>query len=117
MPSIPGGNPRPLGQLNVASAGTLVKLTQNFTDMEAADARTPLASSVFIQALPGNTGVIYFGTKTLVRATGVGVYVVLAAGEGFTLSLGSGINAFNILDYRIDANTANDKAYASFSVA
>lgn len=115
MPSIASGNPTSLGLVNVPSSGTLVVLTANFTDMTATDAKPILAASVFIQAKPANTGNIFFGDKTMVIATGVGVIVELAPGEAFSLSLEGSVNPFNIANYRIDAANTNDKAYVSFA--
>lgn len=117
MPTIAGGNPVPLGKVTVAVPGTLIKLTVNFPDMDTAAVGQPLHAAVlFIQALPGNIGPVYLGTVGLVRATGVGVYVSLAAGEGFTLSVQGAANPFNILDYRLDADAATDAVFASFTV-
>ena len=116
MPSIAGGNPVSLGLVNVTATGTPELLTDNFSDMVAADAKPILAASVFIQAKPGNTGNLYFGDKNMVIATGVGVFAELAPGEAFSLSLEGSVNPFNIANYRIDADNNNDKAYVSFSI-
>ena len=115
MPSIAGGNPVSLGLVNVDATGTPELLTKNFSDMVATDAKPILAASVFIQAKPGNTGLLFFGDKNMVIATGVGVFVALAPGEAFSLSLEGSVNPFNIANYQIDANNTNDKAYVSYS--
>lgn len=115
MPSIAGGNPVSLGLVTVTASGSVELLTDNFSDMVADGAKPILAASVFIQGRPGNTGNIFFGDKTMVIATGVGVFVELAPGEAFSLSLEGSVNPFNIANYRLDAATSGDKAYVSFS--
>ena len=64
---------RSLGQVTT-TAGTLVRLTAN-----ESDATAHLACHSFMcEALQGNTGRVYIGASNMVRATGVGVYAVLA---------------------------------------
>lgn len=115
MPSIAGGNPVSLGLVTVTASGTPELLTDNFSDMVAVGANSILAASVFVQAKPDNTGLIFFGDKTMVIATGVGVFVALAPGEAFSLSLEGSVNPFNIANYRLDAATSADKAYVSYA--
>lgn len=115
MPSIAAGNPISLGLVNVTASGTPELLTDNFSDMVATGAWPLMAASVFIQAKPSNTGNLFFGDKTMVIATGVGVFVELAPGEAFSLSLEGSVNPFNVANYRIDADNNDDKAYVSYS--
>lgn len=63
-----------LGNVIVAAAGTPVPLTNN----QVTPSLHYGAYSFMIEALQGNTGRVYLGASTMVRATGVDVYAVLA---------------------------------------
>ena len=52
---------QPLGQVVVAAGGTPVAVTQNLTAAEQANPAS--VQSIMVQALPGNTGLIYVRTK------------------------------------------------------
>lgn len=118
MPTIPGGVPTPLGLVTVAATGTPVKLTANFTDAEDIDNRLTnriAARSIFVQAINANTQKIYVGKQNMVIATGVGVLAELSKGEFWSINANDGINLFNILDFRIDADVNGEKARVSFT--
>jgi hypothetical protein len=69
-----------LGKVAVATPGTLVRLS----------ATTLNANGVFFQALGANTGYVYVGLSTLVRATLVGVLQIIpapSAATGATVAL------------------------------
>jgi hypothetical protein len=71
-----------LGKVTVATSGTLVRLS----------ATTLNVNAVFFQALGTNTAYVYVGLSTLVRATYVGVLLVVpapTAATGATVALPS----------------------------
>jgi len=126
------GSVWPLGNIVVPTPGTPVRIT-NLVDSAAvnapesatsatSDEYTRRAQQIIFQAykagaappkLALNTGNIYIIKKALAGAGGVGdvgtVVVVLQPGQTFTLgSAPLDRNVFNLYDYYVDADTAND---------
>jgi hypothetical protein len=103
-----------LGKVTVASAGTPVNITVNFTDLDTREHHR--AKAIQIQALPGNAGDVYVGLKGLLtKATLVGVLAVLSPGMTYREQLGETQNGLSVRDFSIDADTNNDAAVVSYT--
>lgn len=90
------------------------------TPVLLAAAKTP---SKVIRLIPmktagaANTGVIYIGLPTMVKATGVGVYATLRpTDQGITINIGDLMNSdfFDLNTWAVDADTANDGVFVGF---
>ena len=110
-----GGGPIRLGKVIVTLAITPEKVTKNLpaltTNGTIMGARK--VQSIFIQALPGNTGVVYVGGPGLVVATGVDVMVSLPKGESITIKASETMNLFNLDDVFLAVATDADAAYVT----
>lgn len=117
MPALAFNPICPFGKKTVTAAGTPQRL---FTDAEialASNGRWPTrVSRIYLEALNANTGFIYIGVSTLVKATLVGVIMTLAPPSGglitnyadFTENFAGGTNNYNLKDYWIDADTTEE---------
>lgn len=105
-----------LGRTVVLTPGTKVALTM------PAGILPGTAHALIIEALPTNVGKVYVGESTLVRATFVGVIVVLPIPTAnsiptFSMAVTQAANAIRVTDFYIDADTANDGVVCSIIVA
>lgn len=116
-------NPFPLGLATVTSAGLAVKLTHNYTDIDAIRAQR-----LVIEALAGNSGVVYVigeptgppwtlpgggGTTSGADTTNyLNVLRVLAKGETWEVPAYM-MNEISIGHFYVDAATNGDKAIAT----
>ena len=110
-----GGGPIRLGKVVVTLAITpekvtkgLPALTDNGTIMGARKVQ-----SIFIQALPGNTDVLYVGGPGIVVATGVDVMVSLTNGQSVTIKANETMNLFNLDDIYIAVAVNGEGAYVT----
>lgn len=117
-------NPAPLGNIVVATPGTPVRITVNLptftppvtaavTDEVPANAMY-LASSPISQTGAGNIGSCYVGSKTMVRATLVGVIGIIPSGQSFQITCNVALNVFDLSQLYLDADNANDACFGSF---
>ena len=100
------------------TASLLVKLTLNFSDMEAIDNRLTnrvAVKSIAVQALTSNTGLIFIGKQQMNMENGDDVLFELDPGVAYSLNMDDVPNAFNILDFRLDASVDGEAAYVSFT--
>lgn len=72
-----------------------------------------ISASVISQAGAGNTGNIYIGTPTMVKATLAGVVAVIAPGGSWGITNNVGMNVYEFQNWYVDADTANDAATGS----
>ncbi len=105
-------NIAPLGKINVASAGTPVRVTATSTP----------CYGLIVTPVIGNAGATHFGTSTLVKATLVGVIKTFlkpaATGASDTLQITCDqLNQLNAADYWVDAETSGDGLLVSAIVA
>ena len=106
-------NPISLGKLTVASAGTPVALTVNFSGDAAYTGA--MSSYVEVQANPANTGVLYLGHSGMNTSTGVGVIAIIEKGKSWKFDPAAGNGIFiKPSDLRVDAATNGDWAVAYF---
>ena len=112
----PGGNPAPLNLINVPTPGTPVRITVNITGAATSGIIPGVISArkVTFKAKSGNVGVVYVGYSGMVKASGAKVLFDLSPGEGFVLEAAVSENPYNVLDFYVDADQANDKLYAFF---
>jgi hypothetical protein len=95
----------PLGRVNVATPGTLVRLSSD---------TTLRASKIFFQVIPGLTGKGYIGKGGMVRATLANVIRVLwpnSAGgisDSFFLESQQDSDTLNLSEYYIDMDVASE---------
>src|SRR5690242_11246633 len=95
----------PLGRVNVATPGTLVRLSSD---------TTLRASKIFFQVIPGLTGKGYIGKGGMVRATLANVIRVLwpnSAGgisDSFFLQSQQDSDTLNLSEYYIDMDVASE---------
>jgi hypothetical protein len=100
-----------LGRINVPTPGTPVPLA---TDPAIT------ASKLFVQVIPGLTGKMYLGTRTMAKTTLAGVARVLspnASGgfsESFFLESQDGADSIRLKDYAIDADVAAEGLLVSY---
>ena len=105
---IPG---TPVGLMDALSSQ---KTTATSTDSTGKITRpwAMLTNKITFQAKPGNAGQCYIGTKNMVRATGVGVLLIIpipAATANAVYNLGDFVeNDMKVEDYYVDADNAND---------
>jgi hypothetical protein len=106
-------NPVSLGKITVATAGTAVSLTANFSANAAyTDAMT---SWLVVQANPANTGVLYIGLAGMNTTSGAGVLGVIEKGKEWRFDPAvDGCLNIRPSDLRLDAATNNDWAVAYF---
>lgn len=123
-------NPQPFGNVVVVTPGTPVQIAANLPGLgvisSAQNPQTGFLSDpvpcnkVLILASPithagaGNTGKIYIGMATMVRATLAGVIAVIPAGQSFPLTNNVGLNIYQFQNLFMDADTAGDGCYGSF---
>ncbi len=108
-----------LGKVTVTTAGTIVRATNALT---APTARVGV-QSVMVQALPGNTGIIYVGTSAMVVSTGVGVMAAIpkptSALTGPFPSVSFAIveapAGINLNELYLDASVNGEGAYVSYA--
>lgn len=92
---------RSLGKVTVASAGTPVQAT----------ATSRQVCAIVIVPLASNTGLVYPGQSTLVKATLVGAFHDgLAAGQVYTLGPGTGGNTLDPSLLYLDADVNGEGA-------
>jgi hypothetical protein len=77
---------------------------------------------VLIQALPTNTGRVYIGKSTLLRATFVDCYAILPAPAGaalpsFSTALTLAPNAVNVADFWVDVDQPGDGVIVTALIA
>jgi hypothetical protein len=100
-----------LGRVNVVTPGTPVPLA---TDPSIT------ASKLFVQVIPGLTGKMYLGARTMSKTTLAGVVRVLspnASGgfsESFFLESQDGADSIRLKDYAIDADVAGEGLLVSY---
>lgn len=113
--------PQPFGNVLVPTPGTPVRISSNFPNL------TPPVTGSVTDPVPcnkmnfiaspithggaGNTGSVYVGTATMVRATLVGVLVVIPKGGSLTITHNVGNNIYPFEKLYVDADTANDGLY------
>lgn len=120
---------RALGAKTVASAGTPVAVLTDTVGLDAyrQGLLPTIASSVFAQALPGNTGYVYIGLKGMNKTTKAGVLAIIAVPTGTDpactalpavniASPGGAPNMVNPNDLYIDADQNDDGALISIIV-
>lgn len=116
----------PLGLVTVAVPGTPVGLLDGaaFAKYKSGagstttgggfrPGQTPvMARSIILQVDPNNKGFTYFGRKGMVRATRVGVILILPPGaalSSYSTTFGNNqVNDLKVEDYYVDADNAND---------
>lgn len=125
MSYTPQFNPQPFGNVVVPTPGTPVQLTsvmQNITvgsGKMCASTDPVLCNKISLIASPitqggsGNTGNLYIGQKTMVRATLAGVVAVIAPGGGFSVTNNVSMNIYDLSQWYVDADNANDGVYGS----
>lgn len=107
----------PLGPLTVPSPGTPVSVAT----LLPAGKFQPLHAVLF-QALPGNTGKVYIGNRTLNSSTFVGCMAILAIPTTnqlptFSAALTNAPNALDQLQtFFIDADNADDGVLVTYMV-
>ena len=100
-----------IGRVNVATPGTAVPLT---TDS------TITASKLFVQVIPGLTGKVYLGVRSMNKSTLAGVTRILwpnsggGFSENFFLESQDGTNSIRLADYAIDADVAAEGLLVSY---
>lgn len=119
MATVPGGVPASLGKVSVTTATTPVTILKNFAVVDTEAERVALAwkgkcSSILIQALSTNTGIIYVGKVGMVVSTGVGVLLELSAGASASLGSNDSMNLLTVADFEIDASVNGESAWVSF---
>jgi hypothetical protein len=105
-------------------AGGVVSLPKdllgNYTDLRAAGtvANSGIlgqkTNSIFVQALRGNSGTLFVGTRNMDRVSGAGVVVELAAGQTVSSAIMGGLNALSVRELFVDAANNGDGCYASY---
>ncbi len=120
MAYCPQSAPQPTGPVTVPTPGTPVQLTQFMQTITvgsgkmcvATDAvlcnKIVITASPYTQAGAGNTGNVYVGQQTMVKATGAGVIAVLLPGQSFTITNNVGMNIYDLSKLYLDADTASD---------
>lgn len=119
----PTFKPQPFGNVAVATPGTPVSLAVNFPNLTPAVTaaltdqiycnKISIITSTIAHSGAGNTGNIYIGTSTMVRATLVGVIAVLAPGQSFPITNNVSMNIYEFEKYFVDADNAGDGVYGS----
>lgn len=100
-------NPFAFGKVAVTTPGTTVALNSNFTTTDLKFHKATICAG------PANTGLVYIGTKTMVRATLVGVFRILAKGEVWEPDYVPGMNGLNLANMYVDADTGGDYVYGA----
>ena len=95
---------RSLGRITITTGGTPHRCTEN----ETTPTKHYPCQSLLFEQWPGNTGKIYVGTESMVKATGVGVIAILAIPTdnvlpSFSASIPSAPAALNAVNYWVDA--------------
>lgn len=118
-------NPQPLGNVTVTTPGTPVQITKTLqatvvgsgfmclsTDIVACNKLVLIASPIS-QAGAGNTGNIYIGSSTMVRATLAGVIAVIPPGGSYSITNNVSMNIYDANKLYVDSDTASDALYGS----
>lgn len=104
---------RTLGKIAVAAAGTPVRLTSELED----PTQRVGAQAILVQALPGNTGLIYFQQGSAEDRTTLNTVIAILPAPldpdngpfpSFTLALPVIAAGLNVADYYIDASSSTD---------
>ena len=110
-----------IGPIPVPTPGTPVSVLAAAPSDEMKAAGTWPLHGILFQAFQGNTGRVYVGSATMVKATLVGVYAVLAIPSDQTLPTFSAAltwspNALRLEDFYVDADVADDGALCTVLV-
>lgn len=117
--------PQPIGPVTVPTPGTPVQLTQFMQTITVGSGKmctatdAVLCNKISIIASPythtgaGNTGKIFIGQQSMVKATGAGVIVVLFPGQSFSITNNVGMNIYDLNNLWMDADTASDGCIGS----
>lgn len=111
-------NPFGLGKVTVTTPGTPVLLLSNFPTLTGnKDNGLDLYANKFtILALSLNTGRVYIGAQTMVRATLVGVIMYMDPGQPWTFQHDVGMNKYHMGDFWVDADVAGEGVFANCDV-
>jgi hypothetical protein len=104
---------RTIGYVNITTAGTRVRVTVGETDPTA---RIP-CHTIFFQAHPSNTGVIYVGNSAVSSSAGLFATLPIPTNNihpTFELGLAQSPNAFNLVDFYVDASVNGDDVLVSY---
>ncbi len=126
MAYTPQNNPQPLGNVLVATPGTPVQITSTLQATAAGSGNIVGSATdivpckmVSISASPithtgtGNTGRLYLGTRTMVKATLAGVIAIIYPGQTIPITVGDSVNPLDANTLWIDADTAGDGFFGS----
>lgn len=108
---------RAYATITVPVPGTPRRVTLGESDPAAVNG----CHGILIQALPGNTGVIYIGSAQLNKTAKTGVYAFLAIPTAnvipsFSAALTLAPGAMQLRDFYIDADVATDGVVVSILV-
>lgn len=126
MSYVPQFSPQPLGHVLVATPGTPVQITQTLQSTAAGSGNIVGSSTdavpckmISISASPithsgtGNTGILYLGTKNMVRATLAGVIALIYPGQTLPVTVGDSVNPLDANTLYVDADTGSDGFFGS----
>jgi hypothetical protein len=126
MAYTPQLNPQPLGNVTVTTPGTPVQITLALQSTAAGSGNVVnaatdkvLVNKISLIASPithtgaGNTGNVYFGSRTMNRSTLSGVIGIIAPTGSFSITTNVNLNAYDANALYIDADNAGDGVYGS----
>lgn len=93
------------GYVVVASPGTPVPINQRNLNPE-----NQALQSVSVQTKAGNVGAMYIGERNMDRGSGIGVYLVIGAGQQAPLGNPAIPSSLNAALLYLDADNAGDAA-------
>lgn len=120
MAYTPQSVPEPIGPVTVPTPGTPVQLTTFMQTITvgsgkmcvATDAvlcnKISLTASPYTHSGVGNTGAVYVGQQSMVKATGAGVIAVIYPGQSFAITNNVGMNIYDLSKLYLDSDTASD---------
>lgn len=118
-------DPLPLGKIANVTPGTLIQLNVNcqsfygstFYNTNPGGVNGPgdlWAADVLVSSIAANTGSVYIGYSNMVRATGVGVIMIVKKTDPVQhLAQQVGANKIRIGDLWFDSDNATDGIYAA----
>lgn len=119
MATVPGGVPASLGKVTITTATTPESILKNFAVIDTEGERVSLAwkgkaSSILIQALGTNTGLLYVGKVDMSVSGSTGILAELSAGQSISIGSNDSMNLLTLGDFELDVAVSGESAWVSY---
>ncbi len=126
MAYTPQNNPQALGNVLVAVPGTPVQITSTIQATAAGSGyivgsatdivpckMVSISASPITHTATGNVGILYLGSRSMVRSTLAGVIALIYPGQSIPVTVGDSVNPLDANKLWVDADSAGDGFFGS----